>query len=598
MKLAEHYLHLLLKLETSKEYPSLLITIQEIADILFFTKRHAKNIVKSLNEQKWVSWDIVSGRGKRSRLTFLLSRDEVIGEVAKELVRQGKYHQAMEQLESVSTVIKERFHYWLLGQLGFRVEMKDEKEIDVLRYPFYKAIISLDPARAQSRHEGHLVEHLFDTLLKYNGETGGVDPHLAHHWEECDSGRNWTFYLRKGVKFHHGREMTAHDVLQTIQRLKSLEAPHLSTWMFKDIKEIKVVRSTTIQFILTKSNFLFPHYLCHSQTSIIPIEKWQEGESQFSVQPVGTGPFKVVIHNDTLIVLEVYENYFKERAYLDRIEILSLPELSPKNKELINHWSSLEHEKEEQEWYRMKQLEQGASYVSFNLVKEGLQQKVGFRKAISLALDLDLMIAELGQDYIPAYSFLSEQSTTIGKKDYNPVLSKQLLKEAGYNGETINIYASELRKGADHRPEAHWIQQQCEKIGVSTLIEVVPFNKLTQAETLKKADIIVSGVLLNQHLVLSLMRMFQVPTAFINNMVGSQMAREIEGKLELVKQEKERQQQLIILKELEEILRQHYTIIFLHHRYHGVNVNHNSSLEGVSLSELGRINYKDVWFKH
>jgi SgrR family transcriptional regulator len=598
MKLAEHYLHLHSKLETSKEYPSFLITIQEIADILCYTKRHAKNIVKSLDEHKWVSWDIVSGRGKRSRLTFLLSRDEVTKEVAKELVRQGKYHQALEQLSSVSPIIKERFHYWLQGQLGFRVELKDEKEIDVLRYPFYKAIISLDPARAQSRHEGHLVEHLFDTLLKYNGETGGVDPHLAHYWEECDGGRIWTFYLRKGVKFHHGREMTAHDVLETIQRLKSLEAPHLNAWMFNDIKEIKVVRSTTVQFILTKPNFLFPHYLCHSQTSIIPIEKWQEDEDQFSVQPVGTGPFKVVTHNDTMIVLEVYENYFKERAYLDRIEILSLPELSPKNKELINHWSSSESEKEKQEWHKVKQLEQGASYVSFNLMKEGVQQKVGFRKAISLAFDLDLMIVELGQDYIPAYSFLSEQSATKGKKDFNSVLSKQLLKEVGYNGETINIYASELRKGADHSPEARWIQQQCEKIGVSTLIEVVPFSKLTQPETLKKADIIVSGVLLNQNLVLSLMRMFQTSIAFIYNMVGSQLAMEIERKLELVKQEKDRQEQLKILMELEEILRQNYTIIFLHHRYHSVNVNHNSSLEGVSLSELGRINYKDVWFKH
>jgi SgrR family transcriptional regulator len=373
MKLAEHYLHLQSHLSTLREKDTYKITIQEISDILYCTKRHAKHILKQLSEREWISWNIVRGRGKRSTLTFLLSKDEVIVELAKDLVQQGKHQQALEQLGSVSTNIQEQFHDWLHGQLGFIIEKKNEKEVDVLRYPFYKAIKSLDPARAMSRHEGHLIEHLFDTLLTYNDDKDELEPHIAHHWEDHDEGRIWTFYLRKGVRFHHGREMTAYDVVETMNRLKSISALHLNSWMYHTIKEIKVIRSSIVQFILTESNYLFPHYLCHNQTSIIPIEVWKEDQCGFSTLPVGTGPFKVIKNDDTMMVLETFETYFQGRAHLDRVEILTLPELYPNNNQLINHWINFGSHEQQEQWDKLKQIEQGASYVTLNLHKEGPQ---------------------------------------------------------------------------------------------------------------------------------------------------------------------------------------------------------------------------------
>lgn len=44
---------------------------------------------------------------------------------------------------------------------------------------------------------------------------------LAHHWESNDDGTQWVFHLRKGVRFHHKRELTAHDVVFTFNRLRN-----------------------------------------------------------------------------------------------------------------------------------------------------------------------------------------------------------------------------------------------------------------------------------------------------------------------------------------------------------------------------------------
>jgi SgrR family transcriptional regulator len=600
MKLFEHYLHLQSTLSDQEEYTevqvSFKITIEEIADVLCCTKRHAKFIIKQFLDMKWITWEVVRGRGKRSTLTFLRSKDDVIREQAKELVKQGKYHQAFEQLGSVSTPIKEEFHDWLHGQLGVMIERKNKKEIDVLRYPFFNALKSLDPAMTLSRHEGHLVEHLFDTLLRFDTEKEELQPHIAHYWEAQEGGRIWTFFLRKGVTFHHGREMTAEDVLQSIQRLKKMTEPHHDSWMFTSIKEMEIIRSTVVQFTLQEPDYLFPYYLCHSQASIIPIEIWGNDPELFSKKPIGTGPFKLVQHDNTMVVLEAYEPYFNGRAHLDRIEMLTLPELYPNNNQQIFYW--LTKGDQEQKWDKIDQVAQGASYISFNLNKAGPQQHLSFRKAIALALDLELMARELVQQKLsPAYSLLPVRSAAYQKKTYDPDKAKQLLQESGYIGDPITIYATELRKGADHKAEVYWIQAQLKKIGVRSHVEVLPIEDIAHPAILQQAHIVLSGVGLSQNTILSLMKTFQAPTAFIKNMVGEDWVNIIDTKMKEVKEERDRDKQMKILVELEEQLYQAYAIYFIRHRTYSVNVSQTSSLEGVSMNWSGRINYKDVWFR-
>lgn len=598
MKLAEHYLHLYTRLSQSSPLKPIQTNIREITNIVCCTKRHTKYLLKQLNEKRWIKWDVSPGRGKISTLTFLLNDDELQLEIAKKLVQEEKYQKALEQLETVNTEYKEQFHQWLSGQLGYKIETRNHKELDVLRYPFYKAIKHLDPVSAFSRHEVHIINHIFDTLLKYNADEHRLEPHMAHAWEASDDGEVWTFYLKKGVKFHHGREVTADDVKQTIDRIISMKEAHRDFQMFNVVKEIIVLRRTVIQFVLTDRNYLFPHFLCNHLTSIIPIEIWQKDPHGFSQHPIGTGPFKMIKHDDTMMVLESFDDYFLSRPQLDRVEILTLPELYPKQNQLINYWYNLGHHEQKENWHKIERMEQGASYLTFNLFKDGITRDKIFRKSLSLALNTNRIHEDLGfSNYSPAYSLVPGKRKSSNKHTYNLEKAKKLLEESSYQGETINLFSTQLRPGANHEVEAHWIQKQWKRVGLNCEVQVIPIEELARPTVLQKADVVIAGVALSENTILSLVKTYQLSTAFINNMVGSHLAQIIEEKMSHLKIEKAPHKQLEVFIELEDLLRSHYSIVFIRHRTHSVNVNLGSSLEGVNLNSNGRVSYKDLWYR-
>ena len=70
---------------------------------------------------------------------------------------------------------------------------------------------SMDPYKDNSVVGTHMQGHLFDQLLDYRGPNMTQTPLVAERWENPDP-TTWRFFLRKGVKFHDGKELTAEDV--------------------------------------------------------------------------------------------------------------------------------------------------------------------------------------------------------------------------------------------------------------------------------------------------------------------------------------------------------------------------------------------------
>jgi len=56
---------------------------------------------------------------------------------------------------------------------------------------------------------------------------GESEPALAEKWEHSDDYKEWTFFLRKDVKWHDGALTTAHDVKFTMDLLKN---PDVGDW--------------------------------------------------------------------------------------------------------------------------------------------------------------------------------------------------------------------------------------------------------------------------------------------------------------------------------------------------------------------------------
>ena len=79
--------------------------------------------------------------------------------------------------------------------------------------------IVLDPAMAYDTASGGILEQVYDTLVTYNRERSDLlIPQLASAWTVSPDGKTYTFTLRRGVRFHAGGSLDAHDVAYTFQR--------------------------------------------------------------------------------------------------------------------------------------------------------------------------------------------------------------------------------------------------------------------------------------------------------------------------------------------------------------------------------------------
>ena len=76
----------------------------------------------------------------------------------------------------------------------------------------------LDPAIHGANEEFIISAAIFDNLVRVDAKLN-PQPGLATDWKVSDDGKSWTFNIRRGVKFHHGRELTSKDVEFTINRL-------------------------------------------------------------------------------------------------------------------------------------------------------------------------------------------------------------------------------------------------------------------------------------------------------------------------------------------------------------------------------------------
>ncbi|MGN6380556.1 MAG: ABC transporter substrate-binding protein [Gaiellales bacterium] len=112
---------------------------------------------------------------------------------------------------------------------------------------FTPVMVGWDPSTDYS-NEIIAMNNMYETLTRYNSQTGKVGPLLATHWTSSNGGKLWTFFIRSGVKFHTGRVMTAADVKASIDRTMKINQGAAYIW--GAVKSITTPDSHTVQFHL------------------------------------------------------------------------------------------------------------------------------------------------------------------------------------------------------------------------------------------------------------------------------------------------------------------------------------------------------------
>jgi peptide/nickel transport system substrate-binding protein len=161
-----------------------------------------------------------------------------------------------------------------------------------------------------------------EALVKVD-EKGHLVPWLAERWHTTDN-LNYTFFLKKGVRFHNGRELTAEDVKFVLDRARNPETKHPHTRQYQDIGTIHVRDPLTVTIALKRTNAMFILNLARQGSVIYP----REAVDQQKSHPVGTGPFMFERwdRGDRVVLKRNPDYHVKGQPKLERVTFRFIPD--------------------------------------------------------------------------------------------------------------------------------------------------------------------------------------------------------------------------------------------------------------------------------
>jgi peptide/nickel transport system substrate-binding protein len=195
----------------------------------------------------------------------------------------------------------------------------------VLKIAIGTDLNTLDPARTTLGEEYNYDVLVFNGLTQMTPQMK-VEPDLATNWEASEDLKSWTFHLRKGVKFHNGREMVADDVVKSFERVLDPAVGSSARSSFTMIDKVTAVDASTVRFDLAFGYSGFADILTDRQVKIVPADKIAD----LPTAPIGTGPFMFVSYTPgDRLVLKRNPNYFEPGLpKLDGVEERIIPDMT------------------------------------------------------------------------------------------------------------------------------------------------------------------------------------------------------------------------------------------------------------------------------
>jgi peptide/nickel transport system substrate-binding protein len=362
---------------------------------------------------------------------------------------------------------------------------------------------TLDPVLA-----GHLVKYYLSMMFDYvvgttpDGQLS-KDGGLATRWENSADHKRWTFYLRKGVKFHNGDDVTSEDVKFSLQRAAGKRSTTGYAGILRTlVQDIETPAPDRLVIVTKEPTLVLPTSLSRSLSTegmVLP-KKYieQNGDDVFARKPVGSGPYRFVEQiSGSHIKLAAVDNHWRIGAPKYRNMIFRIV---PEETTRIALLRRGEVDVAEVSRERVAEIEREGFPVHFRreeailsmwwiLAPDGWPAPMKdkrVREAMNVAIDRNELAQSIFAGRAEAAAIpmgLSWSFKDIGLKvtpemqyQYDPARAKKLLTDAGLGGGfNLDVYAYQLPGLPEGKAFAEAVAGYWDKIGIKTKLIPVDY---------------------------------------------------------------------------------------------------------------------------
>lgn len=370
-----------------------------------------------------------------------------------------------------------------------------QKRGGVLKFAVPAVKPGLDPAHTSTGDGYMLTQAIFSNLTRVD-ENLEPKPQLARSWETNPAHSVWTFRLHQGVKFHNGRELTADDVVFSIERILDPKTASRGAKALGPIKKVVAKDRYTVVFELTGAYADLPLQLGNTFARIVA----KENVDKIGTEPIGTGPFKLKEYSPgSRVILARNPDYFeKGLPYLDEVQQVYLKEYAAQVSAISTGEIHVMYLVPEEVIGQLKK-DAGVRVLevpspSFQSIEMFMNQKpfsdVRVRTALRLAADRKAMMEAstgghgvLGND-VPVPPFSKWYNKALPQRERDTARARQLLADAGYkNGLDLTLYTSTGRPGMEEAAVA--FRESARDANIRVRLESVDLARL-YSEFLRK----------------------------------------------------------------------------------------------------------------
>lgn len=374
---------------------------------------------------------------------------------------------------------------------------------------------------------------LYNGLVQFKIGSTDIEPGLAESWEVSEDGKQYTFKLRQGVKFHTtdyfkpSRDFNADDVLFTFQRMLDKKHPFNAAYpaefpyaadigMVDDVASVEKVDDYTVKMTLNKVNAPFLQNLAMPFAYVLSAEYADkltaEGkQANINTQPVGTGPFvlKSYQKDQQIRYVKNPEYWNKDNVKIDNL-IFAITKDSGVRAQKVeagecslsryNKVAEVEAAKKSGKVSVESREGYNTGYLSLNSREGRIASDVRVREALDLAIDKDAIInAVFAGAGKRAVGLLPPSQwgvdTNLKASAYDPERAKALLKEAGKENASIELWYMPVQRPYNPNAKlmAEMIQADWAKVGLKAKLVTYEWGEYLSRGKKGEADTMLIG---------------------------------------------------------------------------------------------------------